>query len=363
MNNVVLKLDDMTKKTTILSIDGGGIRGILPGVIVAYLEEQLQKRTNNPDARISDFFDLMAGTSTGGILTCMYLAPAEAAAPDAPRRPKFTAQDAVNLYIQNGKQIFSIPLLRRMFNVFGLIEAKFPVNNIEKIIKKYLGDLKLSDALKPCLVTAYEIFQRKTVFFNMANTLTSNTRDFYLRDVARATSAAPTYFRPAEIHSTYGEPLYLVDGGVFANNPSMCAYAEARASQFSHILNRSDKPDYPNATEMILISIGTGSQGDPYPYSKAKNWGVVGWLRPLINILMSGNSETVHYQLKQMFGAADPANTKYYFRLEPTVGTAKSAMDLATTDNMLALEEAGKTFVAANVEELNQIVDLLIENQ
>lgn len=356
----------MTKKTTILSIDGGGIRGILPGVIVAYLEDQLKVRTKNPDARISDFFDLMAGTSTGGILTCMYLAPDKPKNPDLPnepRRPKFTAQQAVDLYIDNGEKIFSIPFFRRVFNVFGLFEAKFPVNNIEKIIKKYLGDLKLSDALKPCLITSYEIFQRKTVFFNMVNTKKSDTRDYYLRDVARATSAAPTYFRPAEIHSTYGNPLYLVDGGVFANNPSMCAYAEARTSQFGHILGRSDKPDYPNATEMILVSIGTGSHGDPYKYCKAKNWGVVGWLKPLIDILMSGNSETVHYQLKQMFGAADPTNAQYYFRLEPTVGTAKSAMDLATASNMHALEEAGKTFVAAHVDELNRIVDLLIENQ
>lgn len=347
----------MNKRISILSIDGGGIRGILPGVIVAYLEEQLQKRTGNPDVRISDYFDLIAGTSTGGILTCMYLAP------DDNKRPRFTAQDAVNLYIQNGEKIFTIPFFRRLFNIFGLLEAKFPVYNIESILKHYLGDLKLSQALKPCLVTSYEIFQRKTVFFNMVDTTKRETRDFLLRDVARATSAAPTYFRPAEIHSTFGNPLYLVDGGVFANNPSMCAYAEARSSKFSQILNRPDKPDCPSATEMVLVSIGTGSQGESYPYSRAKNWGVVGWLKPLIDILMSGNSETVHYQLKQMFRAVDPANEKYYFRLEPTVETARSAMDLATPENMLALEEAGKTYVSNHVDKLNQIIDLLIENQ
>jgi len=90
---------------------------------------------------------------------------------------------------------------------------------------------------------------------------------------------------------------------------------------------------------------------------------VVGWLRPLIDILMSGNSETVHYELSQMFGAVDPANLANYFRLEPTVGTASSAMDMATPENMRALEEAGKTFVSNNVNQLNRIVDLLIENK
>lgn len=346
----------MTKKLTVLSIDGGGIRGILPGVIVAYIEEQLQIRSNNPDTRISDYFDLIAGTSTGGILTCMYIAPNENG------RPKFTAQEAVDLYLKNGQKIFSIPLGRRLLNVLGLFEAKYPVVNIEKIIKTYLGDLKLSQALKPCLVTAYEIFQRKTIFFNKVDTLKTETRDFYLHDVARATSAAPTYFRPAAVHSLFGNPLYLVDGGMFANNPAMCAYAEARTAEFSKILKRNDKPDFPGATQMVLVSIGTGSQGVSYSYSKAKNWGVIGWLKPLIDILMSGNSETVHYELREMFGAVDHQNLDNYFRLEPTVGTAKSAMDLATPENMLKLEEAGKTFVAEHIDELNRIVDLLVEN-
>jgi len=345
------------KKITILSIDGGGIRGILPGVILAYLEEQLQEKTNNPDARLSDYFDMLAGTSTGGILTCMYITP------DANGRPKFTAQNAVDLYLKNGKEIFSIPFGRRILNLFGLFEAKYPVRNIEKILLDYLGDKKLSEVLKPCLITSYEIFQRKTIFFNKLDTIKNETRDYRLRDIARSTSAAPTYFKPAEIYSTYGNPLYLVDGGMFANNPSMCAYAEARTTKFSEIPECRGKSDYPSATEMILVSIGTGSQGDSYPYSKARKWGVVGWLKPLIDILMSGNSETVHYELRQLFGAVDPANLANYFRLEPTVETAESDMDLATPKNMLALEKAGKTYVSNYVNQLNKIVELLIANK
>ncbi len=341
----------------ILSIDGGGIRGILPGVILAYLEEELQKKTRNPEVRLSDYFDLIAGTSTGGILTCMYITP------DENGRPKFRAQDVVGLYLKNGQEIFSIPFARRLINWFGLFEARYPVRNIEKILRAYMKDIRLSQALKPCLITSYEIFQRKTIFFNKLDTAKSETRDFLLRDIARSTSAAPTYFKPAQIHSTYGNPLYLVDGGMFANNPSMCAYAEARTIKFSALPECAGKVDYPTATEMVLVSIGTGSHGDPYSYRKAKRWGVVGWLRPLIDILMSGNSETVHYELSQMFGAVDPANLANYFRLEPTVGTASSAMDLATPENMCALEEAAKTFVSNNVNQLNRIVDLLIENK
>lgn len=344
------------KKITVLSIDGGGIRGILPGVILSYLEEQLQQKSHNPEARLADYFDLLAGTSTGGILTCLYIAP------DENGRPR-TAQQAVDLYLNNGQQIFSIPFFRRILNLFGLFEAKYPVTNLEKVLHTYLKDIKLSQALKPCMITAYEIFQRKTIFFNQVDTLKSVTNDYFLRDIARSTSAAPTYFKPAKIHSTFGAPLYLVDGGMFANNPAMCAYAEARTSKFSEILHRPDKPDYPNATEMLLISIGTGSQGKSYPYAKAKKWGIAGWLRPLIDILMSGNSETVHYELNQLFSATRKANIENYIRLEPGVETASTEMDEATPENMLALEEAGKIFVAANQELLDKIADMLIANR
>ena len=274
--------------------------------------------------------------------------------------PKFTAAEAVDLYFKNGGEIFDLPFFRKILNPFGIFEAKYPTKNIENILKTYLGDLKLSQALKPCLVTSYEIFQRKTMFFNKVDTLKEEQiRDFKLRDIARATSAAPTYFKPASIKSIYGAPYYLIDGGTFANNPSMCAYSEANTSELGKILKREDKPNYPTAKDMLLISIGTGSHGDPYPYCKAKNWGVVGWLQPLINILMSGNSETVNYQLKHIFEVAKST----YYRLEPSVGTASSEMDLATQKNMSALQEAGKTFVSNNVETLDEIVDLLIQNK
>jgi uncharacterized protein len=345
------------KKISILSIDGGGIRGILPGVILAYIEEQLRIREGD-NVRISDYFDLLAGTSTGGILTCLYIVPGQDG------RPKYTASEAVELYLRNGGKIFELPFYRKIFNPLGLFKSKYSSCNIENLLKTYFGDLKLNEALKPCLVTSYEIFQRKTVFFNKVDTIKNpEIKNFLLRSMARATSAAPTYFEPAHIHSEFGAPYYLIDGGVFANNPAMCAYAEANTIEFSKVLNRGDKPDNPDAKDMVLVSIGTGSHGSPYSYEKAKKWGVAGWLQPLINILMSGNSETVHYELKQLFDSLQPPNKADYYRLEPSVETASNEMDLATAKNMKALEEAGKTFVSDNVELLGNIIDLLIANK
>ena len=89
----------------ILTIDGGGIRGIIPGMVLVMLEDKLQKASKNPEARISDYFDFIAGTSTGGILTCLLLAP-ERESEQTKRKARFSAKQAVELYLQNGKKIF-----------------------------------------------------------------------------------------------------------------------------------------------------------------------------------------------------------------------------------------------------------------
>ncbi|KDP31911.1 hypothetical protein JCGZ_12372 [Jatropha curcas] len=84
---------------TVLSIDGGGVRGIIPGVILAYLESKLQE-LDGEEARLADYFDLIAGTSTGGLIAAML------AAPNEQDRPLFAAKDLVPFYLQNSPKIF-----------------------------------------------------------------------------------------------------------------------------------------------------------------------------------------------------------------------------------------------------------------
>ena len=126
-----------------------------------------------------------------------------------------------------------------------------------------------------------------------------------IKDIARATSAAPTYFAPAHIESLNGQIYSLVDGGMFANNPALCAYAEARKTLFSKVLKDADKKDKPTAQDMIIVSLGTGSVKKQYHYNDFKHAGEIKWLEPVIDILMSGNSETVAYQLTQMYLTLD----------------------------------------------------------
>ena len=125
--------------TRILSIDGGGIRGIIPGRVLVALEQKLQSASNDNNARIADYFDLIAGTSTGGILACLYLCPQS----DQRKRPKYTAQDAVDLYLEKGDEIFDIPIWHRLRSADGLRDEKYPADGLEEALDDYLGDLKL----------------------------------------------------------------------------------------------------------------------------------------------------------------------------------------------------------------------------
>lgn len=341
---------NQTKLCRILSIDGGGIRGIIPGQILVSLEEKLKAASNNPDARIADYFDLIAGTSTGGILTCLYLCPSE----KNKKRPRFSAKEAVDLYLERGDDIFDISLWHKVRSGGGITDEKYDEAELEEALNDFLGEAKVKDLLKPSLISSYDIKNRKAHFFKSHRAKTDPNYNFLVRDAARATSAAPTYFEVARVKSDANNSFPLIDGGVYVNNPALCAYAEARTQKFDSFR------DKPKAAEMMILSIGTGNVDKPYYYQKAKDWGALQWIVPLIDIMMSGVAETVDYQLKQIFDAVEKPDQ--YLRLSPELGDASSAMDDASLENLKALKKAGMDCAMQYDAELTHFVKMLIEN-
>ena len=343
------------KKVRILSIDGGGIRGILPGALLTYVEKRINEKTKHPKATIGQYFDFIAGTSTGGILACCYLIPNENGF------YKFSAEEALNLYMDRGDEIFDVTLRQRLKSLGGVKDEKYDEAELVDALSDYFGNVKLSDLLKPNLVTAYDIRSRNAKFFT-SHDATAPKHDFYVKDVARSTSAAPTYFEPARVKSLAGTPYPLIDGGVFANNPTLCAYAEARTIDFASTLNHKEKPKLPTAKDMIIVSLGTGGTEESYPYSEFKDAGMLKWIQPLIDIMMSGNAETVDYQVRQIFDTLSGKNKDDYYRIEPELITASPKMDKADMKNLQALKADGLACVDKRKKELDEIVDKLIAN-
>ncbi|MFE1744052.1 patatin-like phospholipase family protein [Coleofasciculus sp. H7-2] len=360
-------------KFRILSIDGGGIRGIIPGTILLTLEQKIIQRTGNADAKISDYFDFIAGTSTGGILSCLYLLPGQTSDPTQPR-PRITAKSALDIYLENGNRVFATDRYQRLRSGDGILDEKYSAANLEKLILDYCQDTKLSQLLKPCLITSYDIKRGKPQFFTQHDARElGDSNDFYVKDVARATSAAPTFFEVTNTQSLSGVSYPLVDGGVFANNPTLCAYAEVHAKflktpkgfvQKKHLSSKGEQAkdvSEISAKDLLILSLGTGRTALNYEYKQAKNWGAAEWVRPVIDIMMLGVSQTVDYQLQQIYDCIN--QPKSYLRIDPLLPKPKTMvqMDNSTPQNVQDLKELGVETVEQNSEKLDDFLELLLK--
>jgi uncharacterized protein len=343
------------RKISILSLDGGGIRGILTCVVLRYIEEQLQKQ-DDPNAKLGDYFDLVAGSSTGGLIAAVLLYP------DAHKKAKYSINKALELYADKGTSIFNVSFWHSIINPFGLFNEKINHQGLEKQLLDFFGNLELRELIKPCVITSYDINKRCVKIFN---TVDGNTAvdNFLVRDICRATSAAPTYFEPAQIHSLYGQDFTLIDGGVYANNPALCAFAEARKMEFATILNTDCKPNHPHVNNMLLVSISTGTVLKPYRFKDLKDAGKIKWILPIIDMLLSSNAEAVDYQLAQLFNSLGARNKKNYYRIQPALKDASPEMDNIQHQNIEALIQAGLSYIDENRNTLNTIVKKLIKNK
>jgi len=268
----------------ILALDGGGIRGIIPAMVLVALEEKLQKQTMDPNARIASYFDFIAGTSSGGILTSILLYPEEG----NPSHPKFSARDALNLFVNHGTEIFTASKWRRFLSGFGLVSELYSSNPLSNVLDQYFQNARLSHLIKPCIITAYNIELRKNHFFRQQKAIThGEARDFYLKDVCKATSAAPTFFPVAEIYSLSKTRYPLIDGGVFAQNPSICGLLEVLKAFNSTQIN-----------DMFMVSLGTGMSKTAYNYEHFKKKLAIQIGPALVDIMTSASSESTEFFIR-----------------------------------------------------------------
>jgi predicted acylesterase/phospholipase RssA len=286
---------------TILSIDGGGIRGIIPALVLDAIEQQTGKA-------VSESFDLVAGTSTGGILALGFSKCKEKGKP-------YTAMELAGIYEEHGKKIFPRSPWKGVSSVFGLADEKYPHAGLEGVLEKYFGNAVLGECRTKTLVTSYDIENRAPRFFKSWK---QEDKAILMRDVARATSAAPTYFEPALV-SINGTERALIDGGVFINTPSVSAYVET-------------KKIFPEESEFFVLSLGTGDLIRKIPYSEAINWGKIEWLSPLLSCMFGGMSDAANYQMDLLLSPG------MHVRIQTRLETASDDMDNVSKGNIVNLK-------------------------
>ncbi len=319
----------------ILSIDGGGIRGVIPAVVLEYLEHVTGKS-------VSSCFDLVVGTSTGGIIA------AGLTVPDSSGKPKYSASDMLEIYTKHGGEIFERSFWRGITSLGGLADEQYSEERLEELLLDYFKDTTLKDCLKPIVLTTYDIERRKPYFFKTRRAKEQSDRNHYLRDATRATSAAPTYFEPENV-STVPETHIkraLIDGGVFANNPAMVAYSEAIASGANH-------------NDILLVSIGTGVTNRPIPFDDAKDWGLAGWLRPLVGVMMDGTADNTNFHLSHLLPDVEKPTEQRFFRFDTELDKALDDLDAAHTGNIEALKREAADIIQSQAEEFTRLKSLL----
>jgi len=319
----------------VLSIDGGGIRGIIPAMILAEIERRTGKR-------IAEMFDLVAGTSTGGILALGLTKPGQGGGPE------YSAKRLIELYETEGGRIFFTPVWHRLHSVGGITEERYPATGIDEVLLEYFGEVRLADAVKEVLVTAYEIEQRGPWFFKRrhARDSTKDGYNHYMREVARATSAAPTYFEPLQLKVGSLGNRAFIDGGVHSNNPAMCAYVEARKI-------------YPEENDFLVVSLGTGEQTREMPYKEVKGWGLALWAQPILNVVFDGVSDTVDYQLQEIL-STENGDAPCYHRFQTKLDIGKDDMDDASATNIQALKTKAEEIIDGKDADLKALCAQLV---
>lgn len=288
----------------ILSLDGGGVRGYLSALILRNIEAYLEKK-HGLARPIGNYFDLIAGTSTGSIIGLGL----------ALGRP---AAEIVDFYEAHIPHIF--PAARWYDYLKRIVRPQYKSDELVAALDHFfkaatLNDVK-TDVCVPCtsLQNAKPRLYKSDYLHRNAGRL-----DEKLVDIALASSAAPTYFRAHSlVHSTN-----LVDGGLCANNPSMVALVEAL--HFERPSKRGIGP-VSKMDEVVLLSVGTGEQcGMPYKVKSLRNGGAWQWLKvpstPLLEVVFQSQSQIVHFQsqflLKERYLRINPL-LKFPMKLDDT---------------------------------------------
>jgi len=314
----------------ILSIDGGGIRGVFPAMFLSKLEARLQE-TGNEKTKIYQHFDLICGTSTGGII-------AIALALGIP------AHDIYKLYLDNASRIFGC---KKTF-IGQIFYSAHERNCLEGLIKKKFSenfkgeDPRLLDCKTAVCIPIYDLLLGKPSVLK-SKYHPKFTRDYHIPayKVALATSAAPTFFNPYS--SSYIDLSGIetpfnnkVDGGVMANNPTLLGIIEAQAAFYQPLSN------------LRVLSLGTGNQKFT-DGKKRSRWGLWYWMRQnkktrLIDLFMQGQSQQVENLVSLLQNGIDGEKKGspnfVYQRIETQLDdTLKVEMDETDPDKLKKLAE------------------------
>lgn len=339
----------------VLSIDGGGMRGIIPAYVISRMEDDL-KNIFHDDRPFYSHFDLISGTSTGSLIAIGLTTPVEKTVFSqknnfihtykTEKTGRFfkkeieifagdieeltSAKEILDLYKKNGHRIFQAH--KGLKNLFGpIFNDRYDPLSLEGFLFETLGETKISESIVPTMAVSYDTITSTPFVFT-----SEEDHGFYSREVARASSAAPTYFPSANmIDRKTGRALTLIDGGVVANNPALITYAEARRL-------------YPKADEIRMLSLSTCAPKHTVDVQNTTS-GAIAWASPLFKAYSEG-------QMALVDDIAPNIKDLEYTRIWTEGGVKKIRLDDCSEEAMEALLQIASNAYDNNKEKIHSFL-------
>ncbi|HVT63218.1 MAG TPA: patatin-like phospholipase family protein [Legionellaceae bacterium] len=321
----------------VLIVDGGGIDGIMPLVILNYLE----KRTGKP---IYELFDFFTGTSTGAIIVSALNIPNEIG------QAKYTAEQILDLYRSVSQEVLNPPLIRKILTLNGFIAPHLSIKELHEGYKKYISsNILFGQLLKKVAITAFDINDKQMTIFNSWDCDHPITH-YLAADVITAATATPTYFSPV-IFTRYSKdkPATFIDGMIFANNPSLKAIHEAFKL-------------YPNAKKFVFVHLGTGGNSLDFLHlsaSKIQHWGILRWIFPMITILYKSQNLVIKDAIADIQNFSTTTRFEYHYFSKNL--TLASPFD-TSKENIETISKVSKELLTEQKTKLDEVALELLQN-
>ncbi|KAK4269911.1 hypothetical protein QN277_023007 [Acacia crassicarpa] len=357
-SNQLMDVEDNEQgKVSVLAIDGGGIRGIIPAVILNYLEDALKNKSGDPNARIAEYFDVIAGTSTGGIVTAILTAPD----PKYMHRPLYSANEVLQFFREHGPRIFTkIPEC-----LDGWTCPEYNGAYLHEIVANKLKDTLVNQTTTNVVISSFDVKLLQPAIFSTFKIKDVPHLNVKLSDACIGTSAAPNEFPPYYFEYN-GVEFNLVDGVFTASMPARLAVGEV--SRLEEFKNK----------EIVLLSLGTGSTNTTKGYDADTTWTRVHWELRTLPVMLAASSTMNEYYINTTF----KHQPKNYLRIQEYNLDPNISPEDASQENMRKLQVVGNnllneqvkrmnvdTFVAeetgegTNAEALDRLAEILVEEK
>jgi predicted acylesterase/phospholipase RssA len=319
-----------SKPITILSIDGGGMRALIPALLLA----EIERRTGHAVCRL---FDLVAGTSAGGVVALALASPNASGAPHS-------ADAVVDFIRQEGKRIFHRPWWYRMMTLGGFFGPIYPASGLLNALQRFFGNTALSNILCEALIPTFDLTLHQPYFFTRERARKHLDENLPAYRALYAGFAVPAFFPPLVVlrNTPQGRHL-LADGGLYINNPALAAFFEARRL-------------FPEADDFIIVSLGTGRLAWPLT---CKRLSLPQWLTPAESIQSDGQNDVTISYLKDVCAFLGSDHHRYV-RLEPWVLPEHYSLTDASDAHLSALTEIAEQFIREHDEMLDNLCAELV---